>query len=329
VAYSQGKIESELVTQMLNLIDEETYFQISDAIILKDYKVVFQTSEKIFENGWDFSDFMNGLVEHFRNILSAIVTNSTNGIETAEIFKFKYLEYQGKFTESDLLRLLNFLNKSQQELRFSQNQKLKIELTLSHLLALESSKTISDFISAIKSDDESFDSLKEPTEKFLTQPASSKKKADELIYNPSESKQSNNQKEKTKTAVVTPIINPDLNFDEIVNKWKSFIESVSVEKGLTLAPALNNFQLVSLSGNNLSIKSESEADISTFRMHEKYLAKKSEEYFGRRFNYILNYSAKNKIPDSNQINTTKSKLGSNNDPYEEIIINELSGEKIV
>jgi hypothetical protein len=64
-------------------------------------------------------------------------------------------------------------------------------------------------------------------------------------------------------------------------------------------------------------------------MHEKYLAKKSEEYFGRRFNYILNYSAKNKIPDSNQINTTKSKLGSNNDPYEEIIINELSGEKIV
>jgi DNA polymerase-3 subunit gamma/tau len=328
VAYSQGKIDAELVTQMLNLIDEETYFQVSDAVLSKDYKVVFQTSEKIFENGWDFIDFMNGLVEHFRNILSAVVTNSANAIETAEIFKSKYLEYRGKFSESDLLRLLNFLNKSLQELRFSQNQKLKIEITLSHLLALESSKTISDFISAIKSDDESFDSFKEPVERFIPDSTPSKKKADELVYKVSESYQSQNQKGKPKTELVTPIVNSNIDFDEIVNKWKSFIESVSVEKGLTLAPALNNFQLISLSGNNLSITTENEADINTFKIHEKYLAKKSEEYFGHRFNYILNSSSKSKNSDSVQTKTAKSNSDSKIDPYEEIIINELSGEKI-
>src|SRR3972149_45297 len=47
VAYSQGNIDADLVTQMLNLIDEETYFNISDAVLSKDYKVVFQSSEKI------------------------------------------------------------------------------------------------------------------------------------------------------------------------------------------------------------------------------------------------------------------------------------------
>ena len=329
VAFSQGKIDADLVTQMLNLIDEETYFQISDAVLSKDYKIVFQTSEKIFENGWDYSDFMNGLLEHFRNILSAVVTNSANSIETAEIFKSKYLEYRGKFSESDLLRLLNFLSKSQQELRFSQNQKLKIELTLSHLLALESSKTISDFILAIKTDDESFDSFKEPAERFIPESMPAKKKADELVYKVAEKQQPLNQKEKTEKELVTPLVNSNLDFDEIVNKWKSFIESVSVEKGFTLAPALNNFQLVSLSGNNLSISTENESDISTFKMHEKYIARKAEEYFGHRFNYILNYSAKSNVHNSNQTKTSKINSDSDKDPYEEIIINELSGEKIV
>jgi DNA polymerase-3 subunit gamma/tau len=78
VAFSKGKIDADLVTQMLNLIDEELYFNISDAIMKKDFKVVFHTSQKIYENGWDFSDFLEGLIEHFRNILSTVLTNSTN-----------------------------------------------------------------------------------------------------------------------------------------------------------------------------------------------------------------------------------------------------------
>lgn len=328
VSYSKGKINAELVTQMLNLIDEETYFQISDAVLSKDFKVVFHISEKIFENGWDYSDFMNGLLEHFRNILSAVVTDSANAIETTEIYKARYLGYRTKFSESDLLRLLNYLNKAQQELRFSQNQKLKIEITLSHLLALESSKTISDFISAVKSDTEFPDNLKEPPVKFVTETVASKKKADELVYKPSEKQQITNQKDKQKTESVSSSVNSNPDLIEIVKKWKSFIESVSIEKGLTLAPALNNFQLVSLNGNNLNMSSENETDINTFRLHEKYITKKAEEFFGHRFNYILNFSSGNSA-DSNQTKAAKSTSDSNNDPYEEIIINELGGERIV
>ncbi|MCZ7612234.1 MAG: DNA polymerase III subunit gamma/tau [Ignavibacteriaceae bacterium] len=149
VAFSKGKIDAELVTQMLNLIDEEIYFHISDAVINRDFKVVFQSSEKIYENGWDFSDLLDGLTEHFRNILSVVITDSTDNIETADVYKSKYLSYSNKFSESDILRLLNFLNKSQQELRYSQNQKLKIEIILSHLIGLENSKTISELVSEV------------------------------------------------------------------------------------------------------------------------------------------------------------------------------------
>ena len=36
------------------------------------------------------------LIEHFRNILSVTVTDSTTTIETADIYKTRYLDYEGK-----------------------------------------------------------------------------------------------------------------------------------------------------------------------------------------------------------------------------------------
>ena len=328
VAYSQGKIDAELVTQMLNLIDEEIYFDLSDAVLKKDFKVVFQVSEKIFDNGWDFSDFLNGLIEHFRNILSAVVTNSTSTIETAEIYKNRYLEYKDKFAEADLLRLLNFLNKSQQELRFSQNHKLKIEIILSHLVALENSKTISEIISNVDSD-EGVDKFNEPPSGFYKPTNLTKKKVDKFVktQQPIQSKQN---KSTTKLVGLSGNLGVESNFsfEDIVNKWKSFVESISQEKGLTLAPALMNFNLVSKNNNNLHFSLESEADINTFRINEKYLSKKSEEFFGHRFNYIINKAQSTTSSQKKSTKFSSPEQATVADPYEEIILNELNGEKI-
>jgi len=325
VAFSKGKIDSELVSQMLNLIDEEIYFAISDAVLEKDYKVVFQTSEKIYENGWDFSDFVDGLVEHFRNILSVVITNSTNAIETADIYKARFLEYKGKFSESDILRLLNFLNKSQQELRFSQNQKLKIEIILSHLIALESSKSISELISEVNSGNPESDKLNEPTTSLYKPTESIKKKVDSTSTS---IKKTKSQEVNPSTAIVSPSLQPNFSFDDVVRKWEFFIESINTEKGLTLGPALKGFNLLSLRENNLYFSSEKDEDLNTFRLNEKYLTKKSEEFFGRRFNFMISNSKTSKPEEIKSTKTIQPQVQNSADPYEEIILNELGGEKI-
>jgi len=329
VAYSQGKIEAGLVSQMLNLIDEEVYFNISDAVISKDFKVVFNVSEKIFENGWDFSDFLNGLIEHFRNILSAVVTNSTTAIESADIYKNRYLEYKTKFSESDLLRLLNFLNKSQQELRFSQNHKLKIEIVLSHLIALENSKSISEIISGVDSSEDVAEKLNENTTQFYKPNEANKKKV-EKIQAPNKLTISKQTKSAPKILRTTDNLSaePDLNFDYVVKKWKLFIQSISQEKGLTLAPALMNFNLVSLNNKKLHFTTDSDEDRNTFRINEKYLNKKSADFFGQSLTFTIDTlqgtasTGKKSTKQSSPANKTEK------DPYEEIILNELEGEKI-
>ena len=323
VAFSKGKIDAELVTQMLNLIDEEIYFNISDAVLSKDYKVVFQTSDKIYENGWDFGDFLEGLIEHFRNILSTVVTDSTIAIEAAEIYKTRYLEYADNFSESDILRLLNFLNKSQQELRFSQNQKLKIEIILSHLIALESSRSISELISEVDSEIIDPNKSAEPSPNYKPTPVSKKK----LTSSTDSSNKKETQKNNSSTSIASPSLQPSYSFEDVVSRWKYFIQSINSEKGLTLGPAMEGFDLISLKDNNLHFSSNKDEDLNTFRLNEKYLAKKSEEFFGRRFNFIVSNKVK-PISESKTIEKKEPEQQISADPYEEIIINELGGEKI-
>ena len=327
VAFSKGKINTELVSQMLNLIDEEIYFELSDAVLEKNFKTVFEVSEKIYENGWDFIDFLEGLIEHFRNILSAVVTNSSVAIESADTYKERYLDYRDKFSESDLLRLLNFLNKSQQELRFSQNHRLKIEIVLSHLVALESSKTISEIITDVDSREEGTNKLNEPAPLFNNPPSPPvKKKEDKKIKafqkTKPEVKESNPQK------INTPILEKDFNFDNVRSKWMSFLEIIKKEKGLTLAPALLNFNLESLKNNELSLSSDNEEDINTFRINEKYLSKKSEDFFGHRFNFIVISSGTKISKTKTTVKKPVSQEETSTSSYEDIILNELGGEKI-
>ncbi|MBT8378500.1 MAG: DNA polymerase III subunit gamma/tau [Ignavibacteria bacterium] len=327
VSFCQGKIDSAVVAQMLNLINEEVFFKISDAVLDKNFKAVFEVTNTIYENGWDFTDFLDGLIEHFRNILSVLITNSSNGIESAENYKKKYLEYTDKFSESDVLRLLSFLNKSHQEIRFSQNQKIKIEIILSHLIALEKTNTISEVISSLNSSDTP-KFIGEQKEDYSGAKLTGKKKA--LLVNNSKP-QNFSQQSSTKivnsppTSEIKSAILAELNFDGVVDKWQKFVDFIREEKGLTLAPALQSFNLISLSGSQLEFSTFDEQDKKLFEMHENYIEKKSEEFFGRRlkFNWI---TKKTQIKKSDQKITAKSQTSA--DPFEEVILNELGGQKI-
>jgi len=326
VSFCQGKIDPVVVSQMLNLIDEEVFFKISDAVLDKNYKSVFEVTNNIYENGWDFTDFLDGLVEHFRNILSVLITNSTDAIESAEIFKKKYFDYLDNYSESDLLRLLNFLTKSQQEIRFSQNQKIKIEIILSHLIALEKTSTITDVLSGLHTADTPgifTEGLEGYTSNRLN------KKKEEQVNNSAQHKsfkdtppalKANDKVSKINNTTIT-----EINFDNIVNKWRSFVDFIGLEKGLTLAPALQGFNLISLSGNRLRFSTNDEQDKKLFEMHANYIEKKSEEFFGKRLKF--NWSSED-VKIKKTESKPSAKFGSSADPFEEVILNELGGEKI-
>jgi DNA polymerase-3 subunit gamma/tau len=338
VSFCGDEIDSNIVAKMLNLIGDEVYFKISDSILNKEYKTVFDVTHIIYENGWDFIDFINGLVEHFRNIMTIILTENTLLIETADIYKDQYLNYLGKFSKGDLLRSMNYLNKIQQELRFSQNQKLKIEIALTHLIGLEKSQTMTELISQL-------DSANAEKKSLLNEPANISYTAKSESFNlktdkiqkveinksdPTNSRLNSKQIVKVNSASEK---NGEINIDSVISKWQYFIDEVSDEKGLTLGPAIKSLQVQSISGNKLSVFSDYSQIEKTIELNNNYLENKSETIFGKRLLFQISdqfYTNKQVVDQTIQKSKkiTKEKQKKNDDPYEEIIVNELGGIKI-
>jgi len=337
VSFCGDDIDSEIVAKMLNLIGEEVYFKISDSILNKEFKTVFEVTNTIYENGWDFIDFINGLAEHFRNIMTIILIENTSLIETADIYKEQYLKYLGKFSKGDLLRTMNYLNKIQQELRFSQNQKLKIEIALTHLIGLEKSQTMTELISQLNSaNPEKKSLLNEPADNSYVAKSKTFKVTDNIQKTeisksePIRSKLKNKQVVKTITGNEQ---NAEVDFDTVISKWQYFIDEISNEKGLTLGPAIKSLQVQSLTGNKLNVFSDDSETKKTIELNNKYLEIKSEAIFGKRLLFQISHqfdankqAVNHSTPKSKD--TTNKKLEKFDDPYEEIIINELGGIKI-
>ena len=336
VSFCGDKIDSETVAKMLNLIDDEIYFEISDAILNKNFKSVFEVTNKIYGNGWDFIDFMEGLIEHFRNIMTVVLTEKTSLTETADVYRNRYMDYMDKFSEGDLLRVLNFLTKVQQELKYSQNQKLKIEIALSHLIALEKSFTLSELISKINSSSIEKKSLVESEwgssssgESKPTLPPKEEKQR--VTYqHPVISKQ--NEESKTSPIIAEPI-QGEIDFEKISNMWQSFVDEISSERGLTLGPALTSLRLHSLSGNQINVSSAAVGIEKTMEINRKYLETKSELVFGKRLMFFLigenetvDQSKEQKKPENKKPALKNNEVS--DDPYEDVIINELGGVKI-
>ncbi len=330
VAFCDKKIDSATVSKMLNLIDDEIYFKISDAVLEKNFKLVFEVTNEIYENGWNFIDFMDGLLEHFRNILTVLLNKKTDLIETAEANKKRYTVYEDKFASSDILRLLNFLTKTQQELRFSQNYKLKIEIALSHLVGLERTSTITELINKI-------DSGQDNTPLFLSESSNQKYSANQSsksFTEPARAPVIKSNAAPKRSVVEEKVENIMLNeitdFDSIVKKWESFVNSISSERPLIFGPLIQNINPVNLHGNNLQIGGADEYGKSLLTQHKDYIGKKVMDVFGRKLNFQFSTESNSTLPDVKTSITEKpsKKSSKNNDPLIDAIINELGGQEL-
>jgi DNA polymerase-3 subunit gamma/tau len=332
VSFCGNKIDSTTVSKILNLIDDEVYFLISDAVLDKNFKSVFEATDVVYKNGWNFTDFMDGLIEHFRNIMTVIITENTKSIETAEVFRKRYLDYIDKFSEGDILRLLNYLNKTGQELRYSQNQKLKIEIALSHLVGLERTSTISELIENLNSGKIELPVSPEQSRIQLGKVQSQKKSPVIPDKNIPETKKIISYKDPVQEPQQNYSSHISSDFDSIVKKWKEFASLISEEKKITLGNFFTTSLPVDLSGNKLSLQFKNNEEIKSFSLNEDYLTKKAHEYFGKKLQFKAiegNFIKAEKNEHSGikaESNTGES--ARTDDQYVDLIINELGGEEI-
>ena len=150
VAFTGNDIEYYKLADALHLIDEEFYFEISNNILTNDILGMFEISNEITKRGYDYLETISGLIEHLRNLLSIKAAGDASLMQVSESLKEKYIEFANKFTTSDLLRIIQVLVSSEQQLKYSSQQRIRFELILIKLASMIDSVTISEIIEKIE-----------------------------------------------------------------------------------------------------------------------------------------------------------------------------------
>lgn len=310
VAFCGNEVDADTVAKILNIIDQEIFFKVSDAIIEKNFQAAFDVIDLIHKSGWDFTDFLEGLVEHFRNILSVLITEKTDLLETAEIYVPKYNAYLNSYSQSDVLRILNFLIKNQSELKFSNNKKVKVEIILSHLIGLQNSVTISEIINEIQKDSDD-----SPLEKKKPLEIKPEKSGTNLKVKSEEQKKSEKELQNSEVTIINQ------NFE---NSWQIFVDEVAKEKALVLGSLVRSLKPEKIENNTIFLKDVEQEAKEILELNNDFIEKKLKSVFGKKMKFEFSFYTK-KLPVTN----TNSENRNYSNPIEKIIIEELGGKKIL
>jgi DNA polymerase-3 subunit gamma/tau len=143
VAFSGSNLQYEDVRQVLHIVDQDTFFTLTDLIVTKNSREGFALAEDVVMSGYDIQDFLAGLEEHFRNLLVVRSTGDTRLIEAPEDIRARYSTVADQFSEGDLLRLLKITAQTMQAVKFSPQPRLKFEVALIDMIKMDSTIEIS------------------------------------------------------------------------------------------------------------------------------------------------------------------------------------------
>ncbi|MCX6353266.1 MAG: DNA polymerase III subunit gamma/tau [Bacteroidetes bacterium] len=132
-SFNADNITYKEVIDILNILDYEYYFKVTDFLISSNLSESLLLFDDIVNLGFDGLNFIDGLSTHLRNLLVCKEPNTIKLLEVSESIRGKYLQQAEQITLSYLLSALNVLNKCDINYKMSKNPRLHVELALMKL----------------------------------------------------------------------------------------------------------------------------------------------------------------------------------------------------
>jgi DNA polymerase-3 subunit gamma/tau len=136
VSFSGKNLTREAVTENLNVLDYDSYFNMTDLLLTNKIPDVLNAFNTILGKGFEGHHFINGLASHFRDLLVAKDKATIELLEVGDAAKKKYLEQAVKSGIPFLLQAINKANDCDLNYRVSKNQRLLVELTLMQIASI-------------------------------------------------------------------------------------------------------------------------------------------------------------------------------------------------
>ncbi|MGK0329023.1 DNA polymerase III subunit gamma/tau [Polaribacter sp.] len=136
VSFSGKNLTREAVTENLNVLDYDTYFNMTDLLLENKIPEVLNAFNTVLAKGFEGHHFINGLASHFRDLLVAKDKITLDLLEVGDTAKKKYLLQSVKASIPFLMQAINKANDCDLNYRASKNQRLLVELTIMQIASI-------------------------------------------------------------------------------------------------------------------------------------------------------------------------------------------------
>ena len=136
VSFCGNNLTRQAVTENLNVLDYETYINMTDLILENKIPEVLMGYNDILAKGFDGHHFITGLASHFRDLLVAKNPVTLTLLEMGEAAQQLYGLQAQKVTQDFLLKGIELANDCDLKYKVSQNQRLLVELTLMQISSI-------------------------------------------------------------------------------------------------------------------------------------------------------------------------------------------------
>lgn len=136
VSFSGKDILHKTVLENLNVLDYDYYFRLTQNFIQHDISSSLMIFNEILSKGFDGHNFVNGLSNHFRDLLVCKDEVTLPLLEIGASVRDQYLEQTGNCSIEFLYNALDICSSADINFKSSKNQRLHVELTLVKLCML-------------------------------------------------------------------------------------------------------------------------------------------------------------------------------------------------
>ncbi len=129
INYTNGNITLEMTSQILNVLDTDTYLKFSELILKSNIHEAIICFNDLSNEGFGEKDFLEGLAQHFRDLVVAKASNSSNLND--EDYDFENVLTQSNLIGQNLLiEIIEIIESSIINLTNFENKKLVVEILL-------------------------------------------------------------------------------------------------------------------------------------------------------------------------------------------------------
>lgn len=137
LAFHEGEVTASIVASILGIMSRETYFELDLAGKEGNLPKAFEIADQIFTSGKDVVHFVDGLIEHFRNLVLVKLSGAdVPFLSVSATEKGKYEVSAKVYTVEQCLTILDFLLEAQQQIRFASSVRIALEAVLMRIIRI-------------------------------------------------------------------------------------------------------------------------------------------------------------------------------------------------